>query len=54
MFYIDKIFINPRADILLLVNILTWTNANSKCSIAMPLVDGGMILLYSSVFNYNR
>ena len=37
----------------LLVSILEWTNANNKCSIAMSLIEGGMILLESTVFNYN-
>ena len=52
-FILIKMYINPRADILLLVSILEWTNANNKFSIAMSLVEGGVILLDSTVFNYN-
>ena len=47
-------YINLRADILLLVSILEWTNANNKCSIVMSLIEGGVILVDSTVFNYNR
>ena len=43
-------YINLRADILLLVSNLAWANANNKCSIAMSLIEGGMILLDSFVF----
>ena len=44
-------YINLRADILLLVSILEWTNANNKCSIAMSLTEGGVILLDSTGLN---
>ena len=47
-------YINLRADILLLDSNLARTNANNKCSIAMSLIEGGMLLLDSTVFNYNR
>ena len=46
-------YINLRADILLLVSVLEWTNANNKFSIAMSLIEGGVILLDSTVFNYS-
>ena len=49
-----KMYINLRADISLLVSILAWTNANNKCNIAMSLIEGGMILLDTTVFDYNR
>ena len=52
-FILIKMYINLRADILLLVSILEWTNANNKFSIAMSLIEGGVILLDSTVFNYN-
>ena len=47
-------YFNFRADILLSVSILEWTNANNKYSIAMSLVEEGVIILDSTVFNYNR
>ena len=50
---IIKMYINLRADIFLLVSILEWTNANTKCSIAMSLIEEGVTLLDSTVFNYN-
>ena len=43
-----------RADILPLVSILKWTNANNKSSIAISLIEGGMVLLDATGFNYNR
>ena len=52
-FILIKMYIDLRADILLLVSILEWTNVNDKCSIVMSLIEGGVILLDSTVFNYN-
>ena len=43
-------YINLKADILVLVNILSWTTAYNKCSIVMSLMD----LLFPTVFNHNR
>ena len=53
-FKLIKMNINLRADILPIVCILEWPNANNKSSIAKPLIEGGMVLLDATVLNYNR